>query len=231
MSVLHIKHLTVMCHYILMYYTPLLQISLTPSLGNTPSWYLKKAERLLRAQEVGARRSREGSSSSSDSSNPDRQRSQAASPFDLLSGIRTTRAVKVNLPTPKVFKGDVAEIVPSHYTDLEDYVSYIGKTAQRAGTPLMDIVSLAFEGIAGKWAQQFSKSLPPLHVNDARYNKEVYNSFHEAFLKHFSPQVRTQEKRARDDLYGSKNYQQKTTESVALYVTRLRTLIKDAGGV
>jgi len=112
-----------------------------------------------------------------------------------------------------------------------EYVNYIGKTAQRAGTPLMDIVSLAFEGIAGKWAQQFAKSLPTWQVNDARFNKEVYNEFHKAFLTHFRPQVRTQEKRARDDLYGSKVYRQKASESVALYATRFRTVLKDAGGV
>ena len=78
---------------------------------------------------------------------------------------------------------------------------------------------------------EFAKSLPPSQVNDAYQNKEVYNKFHEAFLKHFRPQVRTQEKRARDDLYGNKNYKQRTTESVALYATRFRTLVKDAGGV
>ena len=54
------------------------------------------------------------------------------------------------MPTPKGFKGDVSDIVPSHYADLDDYVAYSGKSAQRAGTPLMDIVSLAFKGLAGK---------------------------------------------------------------------------------
>ena len=164
---------------------------------------MNKAERFVRSMQVRNRPAhRTVGSSSSDSSLPDIIRSATVTPFDQLQGIRSSRSVKVTLPTPRTFRGDVADIVPTHYADLEDYVSYIGKTAQRAGTPLMDIMALAFDGIAGKWAQQFSKSLLPTQVNDERFNKEAYNAFHVAFVKHFSPQVRTQEKRARDDLYG-----------------------------
>ena len=132
-----------------------------------------QAERIIRDQTIRPSRRRRYPSTSDSSEDSDPLRPVVASPFDLLSGIRTSKTVKVNLPTPKVFKGGVAEIIPLHYADLDDYVAYIGKTAQRAGTPLMDIVSLAFEGLAGKCAQQFAKSLPPAQVNDARSNKDV----------------------------------------------------------
>jgi hypothetical protein len=115
--------------------------------------------------------------------------------------------------------------------DLEDYVSYVGKTAMRADMPLMDVVHMSFEGVAGKWAQQFTKSLPAAVVNDHYANGEVYDAFHKAFLEYFSPQVRAQESRAWDELYNSKAYKQRSDEPVALYVTRFKALIKDAGGV
>ena len=99
-----------------------------PGCGDT--WYMRQAERIVREQTVGTSRRRRRPVTSDRSTDSD-DGPVGASPFDLLSGIRTSRTVKVNLPTPKVFKGDVADIVPVHYADLDDYIAYIGKTCNR----------------------------------------------------------------------------------------------------
>lgn len=145
-----------------------------------------------------------------------------------------SRSVRVSLPTPEVFNGDVKELIPAKYKDLESYVACLVKFAIRGDVPLVEVLDLYFKGAANAWLTMVTErcNLAKMHITpemlaDPAYNKTLGVIFKDHFVKHFGKQLRGKADKAFNVLMSGK-YGQYSSEAVALYYARLLILLDEA---
>ena len=145
-----------------------------------------------------------------------------------------SRSVRVSLPTPEVFHGDVKELIPAKYKNLESYVACLVKFAIRGDVPLVEVLDLYFKGAANAWLTMVTekRNLAQMHITpemiaDPAYNKTLGIVFREHFIQHFGKQLRGKADKAFNVLMSGK-YGQSSSEVVALYYARLLILLDEA---
>lgn len=154
--------------------------------------------------------------------------------WDQLKHVTPIPSAKVQLPPPPQFTGTVDKLVPTHYTKLENYPIALCRLALRDRFPLQEVVMEYFKQNAAVWAEQFFSSdittkygVSQDSLGDASKNEEVYKAFHKAFMKQFSPQIRSKRDMALEQLHGT-SYKQQANENVATYYSRFATIADEA---
>jgi hypothetical protein len=141
-----------------------------------------------------------------------------------------SKAIRVSLPNPSLFDGDITKIVPSVYATMEDYVVHLTRHALRAEISMAELIHLYFKGAANVWAKQWierrsQEGMQPYLVTSTK-------SLAPLLLKEldadFGKQLRSRDRKALEALLHG-TYGQGANEAVALYTSRFRMLMQEGG--
>ena len=152
---------------------------------------------------------------------------------DFESAVKSY-SVRINMPHPEEFHGDVGELIPSRYKDLDTYVAYLVRYAIRGDIPLLEVLDRFFKGSANDWLTMITNpsilaqcDVTPNMLADSAHNKLVGHLFKEQFIRQFGKQILGVAAKAFGTLSNG-TYGQDKDEPVALYHARLQVLMKDA---
>ena len=153
-----------------------------------------------------------------------------------LTNLSASRGMRVQLPNPEHFDGDLRKLIPERYRTPADYVHALAATAIRSEMPLPELTQTFFRGTAKTWAHQVWLELKesefpdaPHCLTDKRYTKQLAVAFLLKFEQHFSAQLR-QRSTVAMETFLSDAYHQQQSESVALYFARFTNNVHEAGG-
>ena len=141
-----------------------------------------------------------------------------------------SKAVRVTLPNPSLFDGDITKLVPSVYATMEDYVVHLTRHALRAEVSMAELIHLYFKGEANVWARQWTERRlqEGLQPYVATSTKTLAPFLLKDLDADFGKQLRPRDRKALEALLQG-TYGQGANEPVALYTSRFRMLMQEGG--